>query len=96
LNKGDSTYFFDINGKIKNVIPKVESFVGFENGMMPVYKDFKSYAFINENGEFITDYVFSGPAKFENGIAKVSKENPDKTLYLYYIDKYGTEYIMEE
>lgn len=96
LNKGDSTYFFNSKGEIINVIPRVESLTGFENQIMCVIKEFKSYAFVNEKGNFITDYKFDSPAKFINGLAKVSIKNLDHSLTVFYIDKYGTEYIFKE
>jgi len=96
LNKNDSTYLFDSNGEIINVIPKIESLTGFENQMMCVIKDLKYYAFMNEKGNFISDYKFSSPSKFINGLAKVTITNSDKSLTVYYIDKYGTEYIFKD
>lgn len=96
LNKNDSTYLFDSKGKIINVIPKIESLTGFENQMMCVIKELKYYAFVNENGNFVTDYKFSSPSKFKNSLAKVTVTNSDKSLTVYYIDKYGAEYIFKE
>lgn len=96
LNKEDSTYFFNINGELIIVIPKIESLTGFENQIICVIKELKSYAFMNEKGKFITDYKFVSPAKFVNNLAKVTIRNSDNSLTVFYIDKYGTEYIFKD
>ena len=61
----------DKNGHYIQEFVKVDIAYGFSDGMALVHRYNNGYSYVNTNGEFVFDFIFSKAESFKNGFARV-------------------------